>query len=111
MKEFLNTIVDVFIDRKKGSRHPKFKDMIYPLNYGYITNTKGGDGEEIDVYIIDEQKPIDRCRAKIIAIVEREDDNEYKLVGVVNFNSDFSDSEIMSKIEFTEKWFKSKIIR
>ena len=35
----LGKIVTVKIDRPIGSSHPKYTDMIYPVNYGYIPNT------------------------------------------------------------------------
>ncbi len=40
----------VVIDRPKGSRHPRFADLVYPLDYGYIAGTTGGDGNEVDVW-------------------------------------------------------------
>jgi inorganic pyrophosphatase len=41
----------VVIDRPRGSAHPRYPDMIYPLDYGYIPNTTGGDGAEVDVFV------------------------------------------------------------
>ena len=41
---------DIVIDRPKGSRHPRVSSVIYPLDYGYLSNTSGGDGNEIDVW-------------------------------------------------------------
>lgn len=38
------------IDRPKGSCHPKYRDMIYPLDYGYLENTSSMDGDGIDVW-------------------------------------------------------------
>ncbi len=39
------------IDRPKGKPHQKYKHRIYPLDYGYIKDTIGEDGEEIDVFV------------------------------------------------------------
>jgi inorganic pyrophosphatase len=39
----------VVIDRPKGKAHPRFPDLIYPIDYGYIPHTKSIDGEGIDV--------------------------------------------------------------
>jgi inorganic pyrophosphatase len=39
------------IDRPRGSAHPRFSDMIYPLDYGYLEGTMAGDGDGIDVWI------------------------------------------------------------
>src|SRR5215469_14563026 len=41
----------VAIDRPRGSAHPRYPNMIYPLDYGYIPGTVGGDGAEVDVFI------------------------------------------------------------
>jgi len=40
----------MIIDRPKGSRHPKYPDCIYPVNYGYLENTASMDGSGIDVW-------------------------------------------------------------
>ena len=41
---------EVTIDRPAGSRHPRFPKVVYPLDYGYLQDTSGGDGNEIDVW-------------------------------------------------------------
>ncbi|MFC1949972.1 inorganic pyrophosphatase [Chloroflexota bacterium] len=41
---------EIVIDRPKGSKHPRFPDLVYPLDYGYLKGTVGGDGNEIDVW-------------------------------------------------------------
>jgi inorganic pyrophosphatase len=41
----------IIIDRPKGKPHPRYPDMIYPLDYGYLENTSAGDGDGIDVWI------------------------------------------------------------
>jgi len=40
----------MIIDRPKGSRHPKYPDCIYPVDYGYLENTMSMDGGGIDVW-------------------------------------------------------------
>lgn len=42
---------EVVIDRPKGTAHPRFPAMIYPLNYGYLQGTSSGDGNEIDCWV------------------------------------------------------------
>jgi inorganic pyrophosphatase len=39
------------IDRPKGKAHPRFPQLIYPIDYGYIPHTKSADGEGIDVFL------------------------------------------------------------
>lgn len=41
----------ITIDRPKGQPHPRFPEMNYPLDYGYIANTMASDGEGIDVWL------------------------------------------------------------
>ena len=41
---------EIVIDRPKGSRHPKYSDFLYPLDYGYLGNTSSMDGGGIDVW-------------------------------------------------------------
>jgi len=40
----------IILDRPKGSRHPRYPELIYPLDYGYIENTTASDGDGIDVW-------------------------------------------------------------
>lgn len=40
----------IVIDRPKGARHPRYPELIYPLDYGYLENTTAGDGDGIDVW-------------------------------------------------------------
>lgn len=40
----------VVIDRPKGSAHPRYPAMIYPVDYGYLDGTTAADGAGIDVW-------------------------------------------------------------
>lgn len=55
----LNKEGTVVVDRPIYSVHPKHKDIIYPLNYGYIKNIKAPDGEYQDAYILGINKNVD----------------------------------------------------
>lgn len=39
------------IDRPKGTRHPRYPELAYPLDYGYLDGTTSGDGSGIDVWL------------------------------------------------------------
>ena len=39
------------IDRPKGSPHPRYPPLVYPLDYGYLEGTQSGDGTGIDVWV------------------------------------------------------------
>jgi inorganic pyrophosphatase len=40
----------IVIDRPKGSHHPRFPEIVYPLDYGYLDGTTASDGGGIDVW-------------------------------------------------------------
>lgn len=110
LKDYLHKIVNVVIDRPLGSKHPDYPDTVYPLNYGYITNTKSGDGEPIDVYVLGLDQAIEKFTGQCIAIIHRLDDNDDKLV-IVPENIDFNIEQIKQLTNFQEKYFKSEIIK
>ncbi|MFE9243109.1 Inorganic pyrophosphatase [Nocardiopsis sp. NPDC006938] len=41
----------VRIDRPRGSSHPRFEEYVYPVDYGYLDETRGGDGEGVDIWV------------------------------------------------------------
>ena len=41
---------EIVMDRPKGTRHPRYPDLIFPLDYGYLKGTVGGDGDGIDIW-------------------------------------------------------------
>lgn len=103
-------IVKVTIDRPLGSRHPKHKDIIYPINYGYIGGIIAPDGEEQDAYVLGVDTPVKEFTGKVIAVIHRDDDVEEKWV-VAPEGVDFSDEEILKQVFFQERYFHSCIKR
>ncbi len=105
----IGNIVKVVVDRPLGSRHPKYKDIIYTVNYGYIPGVIAPDGEEQDAYILGVDVPIAEFVGKVIAIIHRLNDVEDKWI-VSPENINFSKEEIMSKVAFQEQFFDIEII-
>lgn len=85
-------------------------EFFYLTNYGYIPNTISGDGEELDAYVLGVFDPIDNFKGKCIAVVQRLDDNDDKLI-VVPEGKTYTNEQIDSLIEFQERFFKHRIIR
>lgn len=50
--------------------HKGFTSKLYPVNYGYIPNTKARDGKEIDVYVLYEFEHIESFRGRVIANIK-----------------------------------------
>ena len=41
----------IVVDRPRHSQHPRFPEIVYPLDYGFLEGTSGGDGDGIDVWL------------------------------------------------------------
>ena len=106
----IGKIVKVIVDRPLGSVHPKYQDMQYPINYGYVNGVMAGDGAEQDVYIVGVDKPLETFTGKVIAVYHRYNDVEDKWI-VAPEGMDFSDEEIMAQIDFQEKFFDGVLMR
>lgn len=107
--KYIGELVNVKIDRPKGSKHPKY-GFEYPVNYGFVPYTKSGDGEELDAYVLMEDVPLEEYIGRCIAVVHRQDDNDDKLI-VVPEAYDLADEQIEHDIAFQEKWFKHILLR
>lgn len=109
VKSYLGKTVRIEIDRPIGTPHPKHPEIIYPINYGYIPNVYGGDGEELDVYIlgIEEKLEFD-VTANIIGIVYRKNDVEDKLVAAPE-GAVYTAEEIEKIIHFQEQFYDSYV--
>jgi len=40
----------IILDRQKGSQHPHYPNIVYPLDYGYLDGTASSDGGGIDIW-------------------------------------------------------------
>lgn len=96
------------IDRPLGTWHQVYKDLYYPVNYGYVEGVLGGDGEEQDIYLLGEDKPVKEFSGIVVAVVHRLNDVEDKWV-VDTKKRIYSEEEIRRKLEFQEKYFDSEI--
>ena len=101
--------VKVIVDRPLGSYHPQYRDLYYPINYGYIEGVFAPDGEEQDAYIIGVHEPVRAFEGVVIAVVRRCDDVEEKWV-VAPEGAAFSKEEIESAVAFQERFFHAQII-
>ena len=109
VKSYLGKTVDIKIDRPIGYVHKKEKySLIYPINYGYIPGVLGGDGEELDVYLLGVNEPVTEYTAKVIGIAHRENDVEDKLVAAPE-NMSFSKEKIENSIHFQEQYYKTTV--
>jgi len=105
----LGNEVSVEFDRPLGSKHPKH-GFTYEVNYGFIKGIIAPDGEELDAYYLGSNESLKNADGVVVAIAHREDNDDDKLI-VAPKGIMFTDEEILNKINFQEKWFKTKIVR
>jgi inorganic pyrophosphatase len=98
-------VANVIIDTAKGSRnkykwdakfgiftlsHVLAEGLLFPFNFGFIPNTRGGDGDPLDVLVLMEEPAFSGCmiQTRIIGNIEAEQTQQGKtnrndrLVGV-----------------------------
>lgn len=109
VRSYLGKTVEIMIDRPIGYvHHKKNYSLVYPINYGYIPGVLGGDDEELDVYLLGVDEPVEKYTVKIIGIVHRENDVEDKLIAAPE-GVEFSKEEMQEKIMFQEKYYDNYI--
>lgn len=109
VNSYLGKTVTIKVDRPIGYVHQKKNyTLTYPINYGYIPGIIGGDGEELDVYLLGVNVPVSEFTGKIIGIVHRHNDVEDKLVMAPEGTS-FTAEEIADAVRFQEQFYDSEI--
>lgn len=88
----------IVIVRPKGSTQPRYTDLLYLLDYGYLDGTNGGDGDEMDVWI--RSLPEKQLTGILCTYDTRKHDAELKLlVGC-------TPQEIAILTHFNDKWMR-----
>ena len=106
IKEYMGKMVHIVVDRPIGYQHG---NIAYPVNYGYIPGVLAGDGEEQDAYILGVLDPVSEFDGQVIAVIQRKDDCEDKLV-VAPAGMVFHQGQIAEAVQFVEQYFDSRII-
>ena len=79
--EMLDALVrehEMIIDRPKGSRHPRYPEVVYRLDYGYLKGTSSMDGGGIDLWLGSMEER--RVEAIICTVDRLKGDSEIKLL-------------------------------
>ena len=104
----LGKTVTVTIDRPIGSAHPKYPSTVYPVNYGYVAEYEGGDGQPQDAYVLGVNEPLEEFTGRVIGVIHRRDDVETKWV-VAPPGLRLHQAQIMEQVAFQEKHFRGWI--
>jgi inorganic pyrophosphatase len=96
---------EVVIDRPKGSHHPKFPEIVYPVDYGYLENTTSMDGGVIDTWRGSD--PSGKIDAIMCTIDLRKKDSEIKiLIGCTD-----DEKELILKFHNDNNYMKGLLIK
>jgi len=94
----------IIIDRPKGSKHPKYNNCIYKLDYGYLENTSSMDGNGIDVWRGSLEENI--CDAIVCTVDLLKRDSEIKIL----IGCDEEEKDIIMK-SFDSEYMKGIMVR
>lgn len=79
--EYLDRLIaacPVVVDRPKDSRHPRYPELVYPLDYGYLEGSTTVDGGGLDVWV--GSLPERRLAALALTVDLKKRDAEMKLL-------------------------------
>lgn len=82
---------------------------MYELNYGELPSVRAADGEGLDAYVLGVDSPVSRFRGTVVAVIERLEEDDPKLVVVPPGSAAPSDVEIEAAVAFQERWFKHRV--
>lgn len=101
------------IDRPIGSKHPDHSSIVYPIDYGFIPDTIGTDGQPVDIFRgVSESGLV----ALIITEDHRKNDREFKLIydcspreiylvnGFINFDRSLMEGELVLRRPMVDLW-------
>ena len=108
-RTFIGKTIRVRIDRPIGSRHPDER-FVYPVNYGFLQEVPAADGDNLDAYVLGVDRPLETFSGTCIAVIQRADDDDDKLI-VVPADTDYSDKQIIAMTDFQEQFFESTVSR
>ena len=103
----LGKYVRVKIDKPIGSNDSKY-GFKYPINFGYTQSIALPSGKPQPVYVMGIKHSIRDFNGRVIAVIHHKDDNKDALV-VAPKSSHYIINEIVSAVEFREKYFDYSI--
>lgn len=98
------------VDRPLGTSHPRYPEMVYPINYGYVGGVDADDGMEQDVYLFGTDEPLENFEGKVVAVWRRFNDTEDKWIVSLN-GEDIAEEKILGDVSFQEQFFYGKLYK
>lgn len=107
---FMGQTVHIIVDRPVGYVHRSSGfETVYPINYGYLPGVPGGDGEELDAYLLGVNEPVTEADATVIGVVRRKNDAEDKLIAAP-VGVTITKAQMEEAVRFQEQWFDAEVL-
>lgn len=91
--------VSIIIDHRKGSVDEN--GIYYPINVGYIDDNSCLNGKR-RIYLLGVYSPLDSYTGEFLGYIRSKGDEDRIVCG--NFQEQFSDDQILSQIDFIDKY-------
>jgi inorganic pyrophosphatase len=92
----------IVIDRPKNTRHPKWPEILFPIDYGYLDDTTSMDGGGIDLWL--GSAPHRNLTAIMVTLDTKKKDSEIKLI------IGCTEEEITTIEAFHNRYYQSGIL-
>jgi len=103
--QLLGKVLTVTVDRPIGYCH---NGMVYPVNYGFVPGIPGGDGEDLDAYILGVDAPVAQFTGQVVGVIRRHNDCEDKLV-IAPEGHVYHQGQILEAVQFQEQYFQCSV--
>jgi inorganic pyrophosphatase len=103
----------ITLDRPRHFRHPHFPEIIYPLDYGYVNDTPGEDGQELDVFVgtastgvVAYERTIDRTKGdtELKLLYNCSPEEVYLVHGFLNYAPELMSGKLVMRWPMSELW-------
>lgn len=103
----------ITLDRPKFSRHPDYPEIIYPIDYGFVNETLGEDGMELDIFVgsvptgvVAYERTVDHQKGdtEIKLLYNCSPQEVYLVHGFLNFAPDLLNGKLVMRYPMDDLW-------
>jgi inorganic pyrophosphatase len=103
----------ITLDRPRYFQHPDYPEIVYPLDYGFVNDTPGEDGQELDVFVgsvptgvVAYERTIDRMKGdtEIKLLYNCTPQEVYLAHGFLNYDPERMSGRLVMRMEMRELW-------
>jgi len=107
-RQMLGKTVTVTVDRPYGSFHPTIANVIYPINFGYVSAPLSLQEGMQDAWVVGPQTPVETFQGVVAGIIYHKDGDSRWIV--VQPGMVIDHAQIINLIGFEEQYYETRII-